>query len=392
MDIHGEASPDTLLQHFGEEEKYLGAVAPPLIHTSTFVFNDVDTFISTMQDNPGGPPWHYSRVGNPTVAAVENKLAALEHTEACKMFGNGMGAITACLFSCIEAGSHVVAVDTCYGTTRQVFEEYLPRFNVSHTYVSGLTVESVLDAVTPETSMIYLEAPSSLIFRLQDIEPITKYAREKGIPTLLDNTYSSPLHMNPADHGVDMVIHSCTKYLAGHSDTCSGAVCTTQERVDRLAKWEVNFFGSVCSPFNGWMVHRGLRTLRVRLKQHELAGNIVADYLAGKPAVDKLMHVGHETYPQRELYKKYCRGSGGLLSFVPTNQDPEYVKRLCNALKLFRLGVSWGGHESLVVPLLIKPIGWNAETYVIRLFCGLEDPADMIKDLEQAFDLATVAV
>lgn len=392
MDIHGRLSPDTLLQHFGEDEKYLGAVSPPLIHTSTFVFDDVDTFHETMQNNPGGPPWHYSRVGNPTVAAVEEKLAALEHTEAAKMFGCGMGAITAAMFSCIGSGSHVVAVDSCYGTTKQVFEEYFPRFNVSHTYVSGLTVESILDAVKPETTLIYLESPGSLIFRLQDIEPVTKYAKEKGIPTLLDNTYSTPLHMNPADYGVDMVIHSATKYLAGHSDTCSGVICASKERIDRLTRWEVNFFGSVCSPFNGWMVHRGLRTLRVRLKQHELAGNIVADYLAGKSAVDRVIHVGHETFPQRELYSKYFRGSGGLLSFVPVNQDGEYIKRFCNALKLFRLGVSWGGHECLAVPLQVKPIGWATDTYVIRLYCGLEDPADMIKDLEQAFSLAAVGV
>ncbi len=390
MDIHGDVSVDTLLQHFGEDEKILGAVSPPLIQTSTFVFDDVDSFSSAMANSPGGPPWHYSRVGNPTVAAAENKIAALEHTEAAKMFGCGMGALTAAMFSCIGAGSHVVAVDTCYGTTRQVFEEYLPRFGVSHTYVSGLTPESILDAVKPETTLIYLESPSSLVFRLQDIEPVTKYAREKGIPTLLDNTYSTPLHCNPADHGVDMVIHSCTKYLAGHSDTCSGVVCASKDRIDRLTRWEVNFFGSICSPFNGWMVHRGLRTLRIRLKQHELAGNIVADYLASKPAVEKLIHVGHETYPQRDLFKKYYRGSGGLLSFVPVNQDPEYIKRLCNAMKLFRLGVSWGGHECLVVPVPVKPMGWTEETWVIRLYCGLEDPADMIKDLEQAFALAAV--
>ena len=376
----------TLLQHFAEEEKLHHAVVPPIFHTSLFVYESYDEFSRAMLETPGGPPYHYSRVGNPTLDIVEKKVAMLEKCEAAKVFSSGMAAISCAVLSCIEAGSHVVAVDTCYGVSKFMFDQYLPKFGVTTTYVDGLTPESVLDAIKPETSLVYLESPSSIIFRLQDIEAISKGCREKGVATLFDNSYASPLFQTPAEMGVDIVVHSATKYLAGHSDVTAGVVASSNERIDKLIRNEVMIFGSLLAPFPAWLMLRGMRTLPMRLRHHQESGNAVAAWLEAHKKVEKVFHVGLPSFDQRALFCKQMRGSGGLLTFMPKNQDKDAVIRLVEDLKIFQIGVSWGGFESLAVPICMKPIGWPEEGYVVRLYCGLEDANDLIKDLEQALE------
>ncbi|HZH99432.1 MAG TPA: aminotransferase class I/II-fold pyridoxal phosphate-dependent enzyme, partial [Fimbriimonadaceae bacterium] len=308
-------SLDTLLQHFGEEEKILGAVTPPIFQNSLFVFDEYEGFLETMLENPGGPPHHYSRFSNPTVEVVEKKIALLERAEECKVFGSGMAAISCAMLSCLQAGSHVVAVDTCYQPVRKFLDLYLPKFGVRVTYVDGTSTEELLDEIRPETSCIYLESPSSLVFRLQDLEAIARVAREKGITTICDNSYASPLYQNPLEFGIDLVVHSATKYLAGHSDITAGVVCGSAERIDGILRNELQFFGSIIAPFPAWLLLRGLRTLKRRLKQHELSGNRLAAWLRTRPEVERVHHVSFEDHPQRDLYLKQMRGSGGLLSF-----------------------------------------------------------------------------
>ncbi len=374
----------TLMQHFAEEEKLHRAVTPPIFHTSLFVYENVETFSKAMSETPGGPPFTYSRIGNPTLDIVERKMAMLEKTEAAKVFGSGMAAISVAIMSVIEHGAHIVAVDTCYGVTRYMFDEFLTRFGVTTTYVDGLTPESVLDALRPETKMVYLESPSSIIFRLQDLEAIGRGCREKGVVTIFDNSYSSPIYQTPAEFGIDMVVHSATKYLCGHSDVTAGVIATSKERVEKMLRNEIAIFGSLLAPFPAWLMLRGLRTLPLRVKRHEETANHVAAWLSQRPEIDFVRHVGLPGFDQRALFCKQMRGSGGLVSFVPKNQDRAAVVRFIDALKLYQIGVSWGGFESLAVPVQMHPMGWAGMTEIVRLYCGLEDPKDLIADLEQA--------
>ncbi len=381
---------NTLLSHFGEGEKQQGAVVQPIYQTSLFVFDTIEEFTSGIQGNPQGPPFHYSRIGNPSVDVAEKKIAKLEGTEACKLFGTGQGAITAALMSCVEAGSHVVAVDTCYGPTRTLLSEYLTKFGVSVTFVTGIDSQEILDALKPETTAVYLESPSSLLFRLQDIPAVTKVCREKGITTLIDNTYCTPLFCNPAYLGVDIVLHSATKYMGGHSDVCAGALCTTQERMEKLCRVEVNLLGSILAPFPAWLLTRGLRTLGVRMPRHQATGNAVASWLESQPQVEKVNHVGLDSFSQRELFQKQMRGSSSLFSFHPKTQEKEKLVAFVEALQIFQIGVSWGGFESLALPIELNPDNWNEPGMIIRLYCGLEEPEDLIADLKQALPILGV--
>ncbi|MCO5297633.1 MAG: PLP-dependent aspartate aminotransferase family protein [Fimbriimonadaceae bacterium] len=375
----------TLLQHFAEEEIPFGAVTPPLFQNSLFTFETVDAFVDAWANHPGGPPYHYSRLGNPTLDIVERKIAALEGTDGAKVFSGGIGAITLGMLSLVQTGAHMVVVDTCYGVI-PTFTEYLERFGVSVTYVDGRSTEAILDAVRPDTALIYLESPGSIIFELQDIEAVCRFAKERGIKTLIDNTYSTPIFQSPAAMGIDIVVHSATKYLGGHSDITAGVLCGSAEFVEGLIRREMTIFGAALAPFPAWLLLRGLRTLKVRVQAHERSGNEVAKWLQGRPEVARVFHTSLPDNPQRDLFLKQMRGSTGLLSFEPKNQDPEAVKRFVDALEMFKIGVSWGGFESLVVPLNHQPKHWPEARHLVRLHCGLEDVEDLIEDLERAFE------
>ena len=384
MDFSQELGWSTLLQHFGEDEKIKGAVTPPIFQNSLFVFDKMDELLDAMANHPAGPQHHYSRVSNPSVDLAERKIAKLEGTEACKLTGCGQAALTIAIMSCVKQGSHVVCVDTCYGPVKSLLSDYLPRFGVTHTFVNGSEIQEVVDAIRPETTAIYLESPSSLVFQMQDMEAIAKIAHERGISTICDNTYNTPLHMRPHELGIDLVCHSATKYLGGHSDITAGAVCGSQKRIDKIIREEINLLGSILHPFQSWLLNRSLHTLQLRLKQHEATGNSVATWLNDRPEIARVNHISLPSYPQRELYLKMMKGSGGLFSFEPKVQDPIKVKAFADALKIFQRGVSWGGFESLVVALPVHPLGYDSQKWIIRLFCGLEDAQDLIADIESA--------
>ncbi len=384
MDASEELGLETLLQHFAEGDQPHRAVVPPIYQTSLFGFDELAGFEHALRENPAGPPFHYSRISNPNLHIVEQKLARLERTDRSKLFSTGMGAIYAAIMHCSKNGGHVVAVHTCYGPVRTMLADYLSRFGVTCEFVDGRSPESILDAIGPETTAVYLESPSSLVFRMQDIEAVAKVCREKGVATIADNTYSTPLFQNPASMGVDIVVHSGTKYLGGHSDLTAGVVCLSAERYERFVREEVAFIGSTLGPFQAWLMLRGMRTLSVRLKHHEASANRLASWLQKRPEVESVHHVSLPDYPQRDLYLKQMRGSAGLFSFVPKDQSNGWVTRFVEALELFELGVSWGGFESLVVAVPMKHFSSSLTGWVVRLFCGLEDPEDLERDLAQA--------
>jgi cystathionine beta-lyase/cystathionine gamma-synthase len=378
----------TILQHLGEEEKIKGAVSPPIFQNSLFVFDDLDTFIDRDR-KPDGPGFSYSRLGNPSLTIVEKKIAALERTEKAKVFGSGMAAISASILACVEQGSHIVCADTAYGPTRGFMSDYLPKFGVSTTFVSGLCTDELLDSIKPETSLVVLESPGSLIFRMQDFRKIASHCRAKGIKTMTDNSYSAGVWQKPAEMGVDIVCQTATKYLAGHSDLVAGAVASDAAFIDRLTMREIQWIGSLMMPFGAWLLMRGMRTLKVRMAHAERQGNDVSAWLRTQPWVDRVFHVGDADFPQKELRDSQMTGSSSLLSFAPKDQSDEWTRSFIKHLNVFQLGVSWGGFESLSVPLDIEALGYDGPKRVIRLYAGLEDLEDLTCDLAQAAAIAS---
>jgi cystathionine beta-lyase/cystathionine gamma-synthase len=375
---------ETLLQHFGEEEKVLGAVTPPLFQNSLYTFPSCDEFMQTMQALPEQGPYVYARVGNPTARLVEEKIAALEGTETARLFAGGMAAISMGIMTQVAAGAHVVCADTCYGPTRQLLQEYLPKFGVATTFVDARCHEDVFDAVRPETTLIFLESPSSMLFRLQNLELIGRYGKEKKITTMIDSTWATPLFQNPARYGIDIVAHSASKYLGGHSDVIAGVLCGSHEWMARMTRTEVQIYAPSLSPFAAWLLLRGMRTLPVRMKQHQESGNRIAAYLEDHPAVERVFHPGLMSHPQRDLVTHQMHGTSSLFSFQPKVQSTEEVKAIVDRLVYFGIGVSWGGFESLAIPAQVQPLDWMEPRWIIRVHIGLEDTDDLIRDLDQA--------
>lgn len=327
----------------------------------------------------------YSRVGNPTLDVAARKIAALEHTESALLFASGMAAITSGMLSVLSHGGHVVYVDTIYGPSKHFIEEWLPRFGISCTAVDGRSSDEVIGACKPETQLIYLESPSSIVFRLQDLRTICDAAKQKGIATLIDNSYASPLFQQPADLGVDLVIHSATKYISGHSDVVAGVVAGSRERMTRIMEQEGQWLGALLPPFPAWLLLRGLRTLPIRMKAAQETGNIVGAFLATRPEVETVFHVGSSDFDQKALRDQQMSGTSSLLSFRPKVQDLDRIKAFIHDLKIFQIGVSWGGFESLALPIPLVP-GDSPSDWVIRIYCGLEDVKDICEDLAQSLE------
>lgn len=374
---------ETLIQHLGEEQKLLGSVAPPLHLTSTFVFEKVEDWNHSYQEPLTGPCM-YSRISNPTVRMAEQKIAALEGADACKLFSSGMAAISAAILSCVRSGDHVIAVDTIYGPTKELLTSWLPRFGVTCTYVSGVDLDEIKQAATESTKLVVLESPSSFFFHLQDLEAISSWAKTKGITTMIDNSYATPWRQQPAKFGIDIICHSATKYLGGHSDVVAGALCCSEERMVNLLREEVALFGGALHPFGAWQILRGLRTLPLKVKAVAESADQVAAWVRQQPWVKETLHVGFDDFPQKELRDKQMSGWTGLFSFIPVCQDQKTVHTFLEALTIFQLGVSWGGHESLAVALQPASILRPEPTWLVRLYCGLEHPDDMIRDIQQA--------
>ena len=381
-------SPETMLQHLGEDDHVLGAVVPPIFQNSLFVFDTWDDFREAMeqQNDPSNPSERcvYSRVNNPTLDLVGQKLAALERADCGRFFASGMAAISAAIMASTKSGSHVVCVDTCYGPTRNFLKDYMPKFGVETTFVVGDDPQEVFDAVRQETTLVFLESPSSIVFRLQDLRAIAEFAKQRGIKTAIDNSYSSAILQRPADFGIDYSVTTASKYFGGHSDMIAGSLACSKELMKELIANEGQYLGAPLGPFQCWLVLRSMRTMHLRMKRHTETADQIARWLQAQPWVERVFHVGLEDFPQRELFKKQMTASGGLLSFLPKDQDDTRLRAFSEALQIYQLGVSWGGHESLCVPLEFHPMDWKEKKWLVRLFNGLESADDLIADIEQA--------
>jgi cystathionine beta-lyase len=380
-----------ILTHLGEDRsKYFHAIAPPVIQSSNFQFETLDAFRQAVADELNHHI--YTRGNNPTVAILRKKLAALEGAEDALVFGSGSAAVAATIISQVKSGDHIVCVQNPYSWTNALLTQFLPRFQVSHTFVDGASVDSFAEALQPTTRLIVLESPNSLTFELQDLEAVARLAREKGITTCIDNSYASPLFQRPIEWGIDLVIHSGTKYLNGHSDVVMGVVCGSQTKIQQIFKSEFMTLGAILSPHDAALAIRGLRTLPIRMQRIYESTQVITQRLAQHPAVDRLLYPFHPEFPQYELAKKQMSGTGGLFSVYLKAENIEQVEEFFHRLQRFLLAVSWGGHESLVLPSAAfygipgkedSPIPWN----LVRFAIGLEEVDYLWEDLEQALSV-----
>lgn len=374
---------ETLCAHAGDDPaRFLGAPVPPIYQNSLFTVPDAESFFTRGERRPDG--YDYTRCANPTTDVLEAKLAALERTEAARCFGSGMAAVTAAVLYAVKSGDHVVAVDTVYGPTRQLLTEYLPRFQVDVTFVPGDDPEQFRAACTPRTRLFYLESPSSLVFRMQDLEAVATLAREREILTVIDNSWASPYFQNPTEFGIDLVVHSATKYLGGHSDIVAGVVMGAKRHLDSIRVWEGQLLGGILDPFAAWLMLRGLRTLPVRMDRHQQSALTVAQTLEAHPAVARVLYPGLPSHPQYTLGQRQLRGTSGLLSVELKDGSQELTCRVLNRLHYFGIGVSWGGFESLAVPIAFPAEAGATPGWGMRLHIGLETLDDLLEDLDQA--------
>lgn len=377
--------PETICAHWGEDRtQYQGAVIPPIYQNSLFTSSTCE----------GRNEWIYTRVSNPTTDVTEAKIAALEGGEQARCFGSGMAAISAAILSCIKAGDHVIAPETSYGPTRQFLADYLKRFGVTTTFIDGCDPQEWQDALLPNTTLLYLESPSSMIMKQQDLAAVVEIAKAQGAATICDNSWASPIFQTPLRFGVDLVLHSATKYLGGHSDIVAGVVIGSKERMQKMVGEEGCLLGAVLDPFASWLMLRGLRTLPIRMERHQQNARRLAQALYDHPAVANVHYPGLPSYPQQELTCKQLRGTSGLFSFELKAQGKEETYRFINALRYFGIGCSWGGFESLAIPWTAPPklLGLTGTTprWLVRVHIGLESVDDLWADLENALAQAGV--
>ncbi len=370
-----------------ERENYFNAVSPPIMQTSNFVFKKVDDLRKAFDNEMGG--YLYSRGLNPTVDILRKKLAALDGAEDCLVFNNGAAAIFAGIFANVKAGDHIVSVKAPYTWVQRMFDVILPRFGVSTTYIDGTSTGNWEQATRNNTTFYYLESPNSWDFALQDIKAVAAFAKTKKIVTLIDNSYCSPLHQRPIEMGIDMAMQTATKYIGGHSDTLGGVLSGTHEMMKKIFNSEYLNIGSGIQPFNAWLLIRGLRTLSARIDRITKSTVQVVQFIKQHPKVESVIFPFDESFPQYQLAKQQMTGACGLFTFVLRTTKMDSIVAFCESLQHIMMAVSWGGHESLVIPKCagIPPKDFdpaNREHRYIRMYVGLEDPGYLIADLEQA--------
>ena len=378
-----------IINELGEDrEDYFNAVAPPIIQTSNFSFKTVDDFRNALKDESSD--FIYSRATNPTLSILSQKMAALDGAEACLVFNSGAGTVFTSVLANVKSGDHIVSVEKPYSWAQKLFNNVLPRFNVTTTYVDGRNVENFEKAIRPNTTIIYLETPNSWSFYLQDLEAVAKLAKSKSIITICDNSYCTPLYQRPIEFGIDLVLQSATKYINGHSDVVAGVLCGSKKMIEKIFYSEYMNMGIGTTPFNAWLLIRGLRTLPVRLERISETTKKVVSYIKNNDKVEEVLFPFDDQFPQHELAKKQMSGAGGLFSFVLKAKKIKEIENFCNSLKHILMAVSWGGHESLIIPgaASIKENEFDANNRdhrMIRLYVGLEDADYVIEDLERGF-------
>jgi len=378
--------------HAGEKrDPSTGAVVTPIYETSVFAFSNTKELIDVMSEKAEG--YIYSRYGNPTVRTVEKKMAELEGAEDVAVFSSGMAAIATTIFTLVSSGDHVVSTRDLYGGTLTFFKEVLPKFGVEASLVEATDFDEMKSAIQENTKVIYAETPTNPTLKLVDVSKVAKLGKKKRITVVVDNTFASPYNLKPIQFGVDIVIHSATKYLGGHNDVTAGMVGGSQNFVQKLKEMRKHLGGTL-DPLAAWLLLRGLKTLGLRMERHNSNGMRVAKYLEKHPKVKRVYYPGLPSHPQHSIAKRQMKGFGGVVSFEIDGGFEETMKFVDN-LKLCYLAASLGGAETLATqPVTCSHYFVSAEDrrktritdQLVRLALGIEDSEDIIADLEQAFN------
>jgi cystathionine beta-lyase/cystathionine gamma-synthase len=371
----------TVCIHAGQEpDPSTGAIITPIYQTSTYVQEEVGRHKG----------FEYARTQNPTRLALEKNIAAIERGKAAYAFASGMAAIDA-ITTLLQAGDHVVVTDNTYGGTFRLFERVLRKYQLSFTYVDTSQLDLVEQAIRPETKMLFIETPTNPVMRLTDLAGACELAHRHTVRVVVDNTFASPSLQRPIELGADMVVHSTTKYLNGHSDSVGGIVIAVNDDDIEWLKFIQNTAGAILSPFDSWLILRGTKTLPVRMAQHNINGQALAEFLAGHPKVKRVLYPGLPCHPQHELATRQMRGFGGMLTFDVGSIDAAF--EVCKRVRLMALAESLGGVETLishpasmthasVPPEQRAKIGLTDG--LVRISAGIEDPQDLIDDIDQA--------
>ena len=354
------------------------------------LFDSVDALLETRRDRASGAfeGFTYGREGTVTTRAFEDAITLLEGGYRAITTSCGLGAICASLTAFLAAGDHLLIVDSLYGPARDFCETFLRKFGVEVTYYRPDVGAGIADLFQPNTKVVYLESPGSLTFEMTDVRAITNACKPLGIRTIFDNTWGSPLNFRPLEHGVDVTINAATKYISGHSDLMLGIAVTTEDAFIPVKK-TASASGYCAGPDDVYMAMRGLRTLPLRMKQHHVSGLIIARWLQDRPEVHKVMHPALETDPGHAIWKRDYDGASGLFGFVLEACSEAQFAAFMDHMDLFKLGYSWGGYESLVVPTypntLRSATEWSAPGPAVRIHVGLENVEDLKNDLERGF-------
>jgi cystathionine beta-lyase/cystathionine gamma-synthase len=381
----------TTVLHAADQLNETHAVTAPIWQTTTFRGESPEQLAELGTELH--PTEFYTRYGNPTHQQVEAVMAALEGGEATLVTSSGMGAIFAAVMTGLKSGDHVVAQTNHYSATGKLFRDVLARWGIASTLVDQTNTEAFPAAVQPNTKLIYIESPSNPLLHLTDIQAVAELGKSKGIRTMIDNTFASPVNQNPIKLGIDVVVHSATKFLGGHHDLSAGVIVGPRSYVDEV--WDFSIIsGSILGPFDGWLLLRGLKTLGLRVEQQNRNALALAQFLESHPKVEKVNYPGLESHPQHSLARRQMKGFGGVMS-VELKGDEHTAARLINSLKLATCAVSLGGVDTLIVHAATM---WNhhhsaeqrraagISDRLVRISVGIEDEQDLISDFAQALE------
>ncbi len=382
---------DTVEVHAGEPRDTYGSLIPPIYQTSTFYFASTDDAVEACGDY--AESFAYSRITNPSLDYMEQKLAALEHGKGAVSYASGMGAVAGALFAALKCGDHVIFTKAKYSGTEDITSDWLPRFGIEHDSFQADHLEELEPLIKPNTKVIYVETPANPTMVLVDLAEVAKIAHRHGAKVFVDNTFATPYNTNPLDLGVDVVIHSLTKYIGGHGDLLGGAVISNDTEFLRQCRLgTLMHFGAVMAPFTAFLACRGMKTLGVRMRQHNENALKIARWLEADPRIETVRYPFLESNPQYDIAKKQMRGGGGMISF-DVKGGLEAGKKFINSLKLCTLAVSLGDTETLVeqaaamthtmIPKEVREAAGITDG-MIRMSVGLENPDDIIADLDQA--------
>lgn len=377
-------SRETDLLHTGRNpSQQHGFVNPSVYRGSTVLFPTLDALEAYERTT-----FRYGRYGTPTTAALEDAINQLEGGQQTLLVPSGYQAVTTAILAFVKTGDHILMVDSVYQPTRKFCDTLLARLGVATTYYDPLIGAGIADLIQDNTRLVFTESPGSLTFEMQDIGAIAEAAHARGAVVLMDNTWATGLYFRPLEHGVDVSINACTKYIVGHADAMLGAI-TANARTARAIDTARTVIGGCAGSEEAYLGLRGLRTLAVRLERHHRSGLEVADWLAGRPEVARVLHPAHPSDPGHALWKANYKGASGLFSIILNPVSRPALAAMLDGLKLFGMGYSWGGYESLIIPFDPRSCRtatpWTDKGQALRLHIGLDDPADLIADLEAGF-------